>query len=193
MTALMFRCARQGGSRRGHRPGPRSGRAGACPSSLLPRPGAGCCRGSGRPARAGVGDGPVDPPVWGSGCRSRPGFGPARDRLLAFGACPPRSRARARPCCPAARRTDPAWPAGAARRLGGTKPPNGHRPSSSFRTRAATRAQVRPSGPSRAALPRKDGHVRPVAGTGSQKRTDTKPLGIGHPDMSYRGPSSTNT
>ena len=67
---------------------------------------------------------------------------------------------RARPCCPAARRTDPDRPAGAARHPGRTRPPS-HRPISTSRIRAAARAQARPSVPSRAVLPRKDGNARP--------------------------------
>ena len=70
--------------------------------------------------------------------------GPSAGSASFFGARPPRSRARSRSCCPAARRTHPAWPAGgpagAARRLGCTKLHSGHRPISAFRTRAATRA-----------------------------------------------------
>ena len=64
------------------------------------------------PSRAGTGDGRGDPPRCGSWCRSRPGYGRGRDPFFCFGARPPCSRARARPCCPAARRTDPDRPTG---------------------------------------------------------------------------------
>ena len=142
-------------------------------SRLPPGPGPGGCRGVGRPSRADAGDSPVDPPGYGFGCRSHPGCDPVRVPPLCAWVRPPRSRARARPCCPAARRTDPAGladgPAGAARRPGGARLPNGHRPSSPFRTRAATRAQVRPSVPSRAALPRQDGHARPCLRVGRNR------------------------
>ena len=131
MTASMSRYASQARKARCHRPGPRSGRAEARRSRLPPKSEPGCGRGAGRPSRAGARDGPVDPPGWGSGCRSRPDCGPARAPPLSLGARPPHARARARSGCPAARRTYPAWPAdgpaGAARCLGCTRPPNGHR------------------------------------------------------------------
>ena len=56
------------------------------------------------------------------GAEAAPATAKDRLRLCFLGACPPRSRARARPRCPAARRTDldrPACrPAGAAKRPG---------------------------------------------------------------------------
>ena len=63
-------------------------------------------------------------PRRGSGCRSRGGFGESGIGLSVW-ACPPRSRACARPRCPTARRTDPDRPAGrpsgATRRPGRTR------------------------------------------------------------------------
>ena len=157
----MPRCAHQARKPSlSYRPGLRSGRAGARRSRLPPRPELGGCRGAVRPSRADAGDGPADPPGCGSGCRSRPGCGPVRAPLLCSWARPPRSRARARSCCPVARRTDPAWLAGRSAGAARPKPPNGHRLSSTFRTRTATRAKVPPSVPSIAMLPQKDGNAR---------------------------------
>ena len=97
------------------------------------------------PRHAQAQDGPVDPPRWGSGRRSRPGCGPERTPPVFFWG---RARARARPCCPTARR--------ARRRGHPPRPPRGDRPSAPSRTRPATDARARPS---RAALPRRDSHA----------------------------------
>ena len=148
----------------------------------LRQPGAG----AGRPSRAGTGNGPVDPPSCGSGCRSRDDFGPERVPPLSFGARPPRSRTRARPYYPAARRTDPdrpvGGPAGAAKRPSCTRPHSDNRPISASRTRAATRAQARPSMPSSAALPQKDGHARLCLRVGRNRH----PEKIGCEAIGYR-------
>ena len=78
---------------------------------------------------------------------------------------PRRARVRARPYCPAAPRTAPAWPAdrpsGAARRPARTRGPSGDRPSSLSRTRAAIVARRHPTTPSRTPRPRKGDHDLP--------------------------------
>ena len=83
-------------------------------------------------------------------------------RLLLFGRAR-RAHVRARPYCPAAWWTDPDRPAGrpvgAARRPSCTTPHNGNRPSSTSRMRPATGTKARPSVPSSAALPRRDGNA----------------------------------
>ena len=143
------------GRRRGPRPGPRSGRTGARRFRLSPRPGLGCCHGAGRPSRTG--DGPVDPPGCGSGCGSRPGYGPP----FSFGARPPRSRAHARPGCPVTRRIQIGLQVGSQARPAASVAP--------VRIAAIDRywaSNARLSGSSRAALSRKDGHAlhRPRVG-----------------------------
>ena len=101
----------------------------------------------------------VDP-----GAETAPAAAEDRLRLLTFWARPPRSCARARPCCPAARRTEPdrfaCESAGAARRPGCARPPGGHRPSSPSRTWLASSARGHPSRPSCAARPQRDVHAQ---------------------------------
>ena len=137
----MSRCARQARKASRSWARPRSGRAGARRSKLPPGPGSGCGRGAGRPSRTDARDGPVDSPGHGSGCRSRPRLRPRAGSASCFGGRPTRSRARARPGCPAAQRTDPEWPAGGS--AGAARRPGRPRPSSPSRTRAAPRALPR--------------------------------------------------
>ena len=73
-------------------------------------------------------------------------------------------------------------PAGAARRPGRTRPPGSDRPRSTSRTRTAARL-ARPSVPSSAVLPQKDGHARPYLRVGRNRY----PAKNGSEPMGHRG------
>ena len=170
-------CAPDPGRKDGLPLGLRSGST-ATRRSRLPQP-ARCGRGVAARYAQTQGTAPSSRQDVDLGAETAPAAAEDRLRLLTFWARPPRACARARPCCPTARRTEPdrfaCESAGAARRPGCARPPGGHRPSSPSLGWPLAPGGTPPGHPAQRG--RKETSTRR---TDIQKRTNAEPLGIRH-------------